>query len=85
MQLYRASLEEAQHFILNGKKPYQFVIKNPHAKILGPAYDASEEALQQAKERGFYAETLEEAQKIATAHNDEVIEVAFYTKDIQIV
>jgi hypothetical protein len=76
----KVSVEQAKKYMQEGRKPYQFLTRNPAAlPIFGPAYDLSG-SLNVAKREGRYALTLQEAQASAKRLKTEIVEVFFLTQ-----
>ncbi|HXR97455.1 MAG TPA: hypothetical protein VN709_06385 [Terriglobales bacterium] len=71
--------QAAQEAIRAGRLAYEWKTKDPHQlPIVGPAYD-DHPGRNRAKKEGRYAETLDDAQKVARGMNTEVSLVFFLT------
>jgi len=70
---------EARRAIAAGRQAYEWKTKDPHQlPIVGPAYD-DHPGRNRAKREGRYAESLEEAERVARGMNTEVSLVFFLT------
>lgn len=72
--------EAAGRAISGGRQAYEWKTKDPHQlPIVGPAYD-DHPGRNRAKREGRYAESLDEAQRVAKAMNTEISLVFFLTE-----
>lgn len=76
-------LKEARKRIAQGQPPYQFLTRNPHAlPIFGPALEDPGERHRAIKEKRW-ANTIDDAQRIAEGLGTEVSQVSFLTEQLK--
>jgi hypothetical protein len=83
MFIEQLEIKEARKWIAQGKQPYQFLTKDPHAMpIFGPGLEDRGERNRAVKE-GRLAESIEVAQQIAKRFGTEISYVSFLTEAIK--
>lgn len=79
MHLNLADVEEAGQRLLSGERPYEFRTSDPALCLSGPACGFGADYLRQRREKGLYAESMDEAQAIALARGLTITGVWFVT------
>jgi hypothetical protein len=77
MKISLTEIEEAGARLAAGERPYEFKTSDPALRITGPASGFGAEYLERCRQKGLYADTLEEAQAIARARNVTITGVWF--------
>jgi hypothetical protein len=79
MHISLADIEEAGPRLVSGEQPYEFKTSDPAFCVSGPACGFGAGYLQGRREKGLYADNLEEAQAIASARGLTITGVWFVT------
>jgi hypothetical protein len=74
-------LEEAIGRLAGGELAYEFMTSNSQLRLLGPACGYGATLLEQYRQKGLYAETLEEATVMARTKHLTIMGVWFIKRD----